>query len=57
MRALRLALTSLPIPGKVKAPTFFVCATATEASSSCRDVVRELGLGHQFCCHVFLLVK
>src|SRR2546422_10948894 len=34
MRALRLALTSLPIPGKVKAPTFFVCATATEASSS-----------------------
>src|SRR5262245_14509784 len=34
MRALRLALTSLPIPGKVKAPAFFVCATATEASSS-----------------------
>ena len=34
LRALRLALTSLPIPGNVKAPAFFVCATAIEANSS-----------------------
>src|SRR5581483_9183207 len=34
LRALRLALTSLPMPGIVKAPTFLVCASATFAISS-----------------------
>src|SRR5512136_2644534 len=34
LRALRLERTSLPMPGRVKTPTFFVSAIASPATSS-----------------------
>jgi hypothetical protein len=41
-RALRLTITSLPTPGKVKAPAFLVSVTANVAISSMTDAATFL---------------